>query len=227
MSTRGDSDQDGPVALVALGAAGAAGALAFLATLVSLHLLDPGIRVVADYVSDYANGPYGGLFATSVVVHGAGNLAMAAGLWRALGDTRAARQGAVLLGLAAVGLVAGGVFPTDPPESPATWVGVVHRTAASTSFAVELLALVVLVPAFRDRPLWRGHALLTRVLSIPAGLALAWLVVAIAKGWPPGLPERLALAIFLAWELWTGLRLSVSRPTDSNRLRARPGRCSA
>lgn len=195
------------------GGAGASGALMFLAALVALHLLRTDLSPVADYVSDYANGPYGGLFTSTAIVHGAGNLTMAYGLWHAVARSRAGRWGVVLLAVAALGMVVGGAFPTDPPGATSTTVGLIHRVAATVAFPVELVAVGVLVEVFRLRPQWREHARWTRAASVLAAVSLAWFVGALAFGWAPGLPERVTLGVFLGWELATGVRLlSVGRP---------------
>lgn len=208
-SGTGDTTDSGSAAgLRWLGGAGAGGASAFLAALVALHLLRAAdLSPVADYVSDYANGPYGGLFTISAIVHGAGNLAMAAGLWLAFKGSRPGRWGVGLFGLAALGMLVAGVFPTDASGAPSTLVGAIHRGAADVAFTVELIAVALLARAFRDRRGWKAHARLTRVVGVLAAASLAWLVAALAVGWPPGLPERATLAVFLAWELTTGLRL--------------------
>lgn len=185
-----------------------------------MHLLRADLSPVADFVSDYANGPYRRLFATSAIVHGVGNLAIAAGLWLVFEGSPSGRWGVGLFGLAALGMVVAGAFPTDAPGASTTVAGATHRGAATVSFVAELVALVLLAPAVRDRLGWRAHAWLTRVLAVLAAYALAWLAAAIAAGWPPGLPERAALVVFLVWELATGLRLLVA-PAAARR-RARP-----
>lgn len=194
-----------------LGAVGTAGALAFLSALVALHLLGTGLSPVADFVSDYANSPYGGLFATTAIVHAVGNLTMSVGLWLAFGNSRAGRWGVGLLAVASMGMLIAGAFPTDAPGAAQTVAGTIHRGAVTISFPLELVALVVLAAALRSA-LWRTHATFTRILSVLAAAALAWFATALAVGWPPGLPERATLAVFLVWELGTGIRLLV-RPS--------------
>jgi hypothetical membrane protein len=195
-----------------LGGAGVGGGLAFLGTLVVLHLLRADLDPVANYVSDYANGPHGGLFTVSTITHGAGNLAVAAALWVVFAGSRSGRWGAALLAVSALGMLVVGMFPTDAPGASPTTVGTVHQGAATIAFPVELVAVVLLTPALRVRLSWRVHAQLTRVVSVLAAASLVWLVAAQAAGWPQGLPERATLAVFLAWEVATGLRLLIAPP---------------
>lgn len=209
-----------------LGAAAASGAAVFLAALVGLHLLRPDLSTVRDFVSDYANGPYGTLFIVAGLLHGLGNLALTVGLLYTAGETRAGRWGVALLAVSSVGLLTGAAFPTDPPGAPTTTVGLIHRTSAYLSFPVELVALTLFAIVFADRLAWRTHARLTRVTCLLAAVALVWLVVVLSAGGPPGVPERGALAAFLVWELGTGLRLLIS-PGEGGRVHLRQRRRTA
>ena len=191
------------------GTVGLVGVLVFWAGQAALHALRTDLSVVNDYVSDYANGPGGSLFTVSTLVHGVGNLAIAAGLGYALGRrNRAARAGVLLFALAAIGLLVAATFPTDSAVAPLTVTGLVHRVAATESFAVELAALALLALAFRADSAWRDYLNLSLALTVVAAIMLAWLLVAIGVGWPPGLPERAALLAFTVWELTTAVLLA-------------------
>lgn len=195
-----------------LGAVGVLGAIVFWAALAVLHDLRPDLSVLDDYVSDYANGSGGTLFTLAVLAHGAGNVAIAAGLRRDLGRGRVAGLGVLAFAVAAVGFILAGVFPTDPAGASTTVTGWVHRGAVTGSFAVELVALVLLAPVFRARPAWRDHLPLSLSLTVAAAVALLWLVVGIANDWVPGLAERSALAAFTVWEFATALRIALAAP---------------
>lgn len=191
------------------GTVGLVGVLVFWAGQAALHALRTDLSVVNDYVSDYANGPGGSLFTVSTLVHGVGNLAIAAGLGYALGRrNRAARAGVLLFALAAIGLLVAATFPTDSADAPQTVTGLVHRVAATGSFAVELAALALLALAFRADAAWRDYLNLSLALTMVAAIMLAWLLVAIGAEWPPGLPERAALLSFTVWELTTAVLLA-------------------
>lgn len=201
------------------GVAGLLGVLVFWGTQAALHVLRTDLSVVDDYVSDYANGAWGPLFTVGVLVHGTGNLAIAAGLARALSPIRAlgatrparcARAGVLLFTVAALGLLVAGVFPTDPADAPQTLTGLVHRSAAFGSFAVELVALALLAVALRADAAWRRYVPLSLAITTTAGIMLAWLLVAIGAELPPGLPERAALLSFASWEFATAVLLTRS-----------------
>lgn len=203
------------------GIVGVVGVLVFWTTQVALHVLRRDLSVVDDYVSDYANGPWGALFTVGTMVHGVGNLAIAAGLGYALTPVRAvyaARAGVVLFVVAAVGLIVAAIFPTDPAGAPQTVTGQVHGLAASGSFAVELVALVLLAVAFSADAVWRSYLRVSLAITVTAGITLAWLLLAINRQWPPGLPERSALLAFAGWEFATAILLArTSRSSKSAR----------
>jgi len=184
------------------------GVLVFWGGQVALHVVRPELSVVNEYVSDYANGPWGPLFTVATLVHGVGNLAIAAGLVFALRPKGAARAGVVLFAIAALGLFVAAVFPTDPTDAPQTVTGLVHRVAATGSFAVELVALALFGLASRVDAAWRSHLRLSLVFAVVAAFMLAWLLVAIRAEWAPGLAERAALLTFTVWEFRTAVRLA-------------------
>lgn len=174
----------------------------------ALHALRSDLDVVNDYVSDYANGPWGSLFTAATLVHGVGNLAIAVGLGYALGRNLAARAGALLFAVAALGLLAAGFFPTDSTDAPQTVTGVTHRVIAAGSFVVEFAALVLLGLALRADAVWRNYLKPSLALTVVAAITLGWLLVAILVEWPPGLPERAALLTFTVWEFTTAVLLA-------------------
>ncbi|MEO5317575.1 DUF998 domain-containing protein [Arthrobacter sp. CC3] len=204
--------------------------MVFWITQVALHVLRGNLSVVYTYVSDYANGPWGSLFIAGTMVHGIGNLAIAVGLGSALAPVRAvhaARAGVMLFVAAALGLFVAAIFPTDPAEGPPTFTGLVHGLAASGSFAVEFVALILLAVAFRADAAWRSYFRVSLVVTVTAGITLAWLLLAINLDWPPGLPERSALLAFTGWEFATAVLLARdSRPPESARHAPEPRRAS-
>lgn len=199
------------------GTVGLIGVLVFWAGQAALHVLRGDLSVVDDYVSDYANGPWGWLFTVATLVHGVGNLAIAAGLGYALRRNRVARAGALLFGLAALGLFVAAIFPTDPAGAPQTLTGLVHRVTAMGSFAVELVALALLGLAFSADAGWRSYLRLSLALTAVAALALAWLLLAIVVDRAPGLPERAALLTFTVWEFTTAALLAYPRGRSGQR----------
>lgn len=206
---RPDRDVSPRVRLIrGCGFLGLAGGTTFAAVLVVLHLQRPELSVLGDFVSDYANGRLGGLFTFGVLVHGLGNAAITVALGWALPRRGTAVLGTLAFGLATVGLLLGGLFPTDADGAAPSFSGLVHRAAVTAAFPVELLALLLLLAAFRVSPAWRGYAPWSLGITVAAAAALGWLFVAVQTGQAVGLAERAALGAFLAWELSTGYRLT-------------------
>ena len=154
-------------------------------------------------MSELANVPGGWLFTAAAIGHAAGNALVSVALYRALRD-RAAAAGGVLFALAAAGLAATGIFPIDAPGAARSAAGTVHLTAASASFAAELAALLFFSASFAAKTGWRGSARVSLMLSVFASAGSATLLSALALDWRQGLAERVAVATFMAWELWAG-----------------------
>lgn len=193
----------------AFGIAGVLGVAWFGAAMLFLQgAMGSGADWTRHYLSEFANGPDGWLFASAAVGHAAGNLLIGIGLYRALRG-RAAAAGSVLFALAALGLAMTGIFAIDAPGAARSAAGVAHSAAASTSFAVELGALLLFSAAFMARPASRRAARVSYALTVLALAASAMLVAALALGWRQGLAERAAVAPFMAWEFWAGAWLSL------------------
>ena len=133
--------RDGASLIRRCGMFGLIGVPVFWGGQAALHALRTDLSVVNDYVSDYANGPWGPLFTVATLVHGVGNLAIAAGLGYALGSARAARAGVLLFTVAAFGLV-GLVIATSRRHrafavaaAVAAYITAAYWFTSSTSFA--------------------------------------------------------------------------------------------
>jgi len=191
------------------GALGLLGLLAFLASLLVLHLnlANTNIDWMRYYVSYLANEPLGWVFTVGALVHGSGNLALTLGLRGALPQGRQRSGVTLLLGLAAVGILLAALFPIDPPNHLPSASGRIHRSAASATFILEFVAMCIFSTAFDRHPYWRRQRPVSRLLSIAAAVALVVLAIAIHRDVAPGLAERVALAVFLAWEAWIAVQL--------------------
>jgi len=193
--------------LAAFGLAGLLGASLFATSLIVLHLSRADVDWTRHYVSQFANGRLGWLFVSAAIAHGCGNLVLDLGLRRSL-DRRPLRTVAVLLfGVAAAGIVVAALFPIDPPGQAPTVDGLIHRAVATASFPVELVALFLFSAAFAGQPGWRERRKTSFALATIATVALAGFFLAVLLDRMPGLAERLALASFLAWELWAAGQL--------------------
>ena len=158
-------------------------------------------------------GELGWVQIANFVVSGVLTVAFAVGMRRALHGGRGGTWGPLLVGVYGLGLIAGGVFVTDPAlgfppgtapgiPSEVSWHATVHAIAPVVAFNAVIVACFVLLRRFVALK-QRGWAIYSAATGILA-LALA--------AWPSqqGISWRLALAVMLtfAWEAALAVRLS-------------------
>lgn len=161
------------------GLAGLLGASLFTASLILLHLVRTDVDWTRHYVSDFVNGRLGWIFVVGTIAHGAGNLGLTLGLHKSL-DPGPLRAWAVFFfGLVVAGIVVAALFPIEPAGLPSTPVGLVHRTAATASFALELVALFLFSAAFARHPRWRRRKAVSLVLSTIAAAGMTGFFLAV------------------------------------------------
>lgn len=188
---------------------GFAGAAVFLISLILLHLNRSGFDWLGEYASDLANGSNGWLFGLGASSHGLGNLALAVGLWLTLEPGRPRNWGVSLFALAATGMLMAAVFSTDPSGAGPTLEGIMHRAAAGLAFFAELASLYLFSIAFQSARFWRPYHGFALTLAVLSTLALTLFLIAIQLSSAAGLVERLALAVFMLFELWVAWRLLI------------------
>lgn len=163
-----------------------------------------GYRPLRHPVSSLALGPAGWTQRANFVITGLLTLAFTAGMWLA-GPSRA---GATLIGVWAAGLVAAGLFRTDPvsgypPGTPdrldhPTRAGAAHDGASLVGFLA--LTAACLVYATTGAAVWAGYSAASGVVFAAtmalAGVAFAQHPRLVAHG---GLVQRASITVGLAW----------------------------
>lgn len=195
--------------MVALGAI-AASALA----LVTLHIVSPEFAPSWRMVSEYANGRHGWLLTAVFLSWALGSLALLAGLWP-LAFGGLAVTGLVLLALAAVGQVMGGLFDINHKlHGPAAMIGIPSLAAA----CVVLQIAMARVPGLAVPPVWVAHLTWVGFVLMIATLMLFFSALKAAginptaqsgplADLPPGVTGYLGWAnrlIFAGSYLWVG-----------------------
>ncbi len=193
------------------GLLGLLGVVVLITSLVIVHSKITNFDWMNEYVSNLVNEPLGWIFIIGTLVHGCGNLALTMGLRGALRPGRLRTWATLIFGLAAFGILLAALFPIDAPDSALSLTGGIHRAVASATFTLELAAFFIFTLEFRRDRRWHRHQAVSLVLSISAAIAMMMFVIAIQVEVAPGLAERIALAIFLAWELWVCFQLIRSR----------------
>lgn len=121
-----------------------------------VDLLNPGWSPVERMVSYYVHAPRGGWL---ISVCGVILAAASGGLLRmAATRTRGGRAGLWLLGVWCVGVLAAGLFPTDPYghwDQPLSLAGALHGMGGLLAFTVLPVAAILLLRAWRPDSRWR------------------------------------------------------------------------
>lgn len=157
-------------------------------------------------------GSWGWVQIANFVVAGALSVGFAMGLRRALHPGRAGTWGPLLVGLYGMGLIAGGVFVTDPalgfpPGTPdgipaeVSWPAAAHGVAPVVAFNAVIVACFVFVRRFVGlrRWGWAVYSAATGVLALsfaawPSQAGISWrlaVAVALTFGWETALAWRL------------------------------------
>lgn len=199
------------------GVLGLVGALFFITSIGSLQAVRKDVDWTTHYVSDFVNGPIGWLFVVATLVHGLGNLSLGLGLARSLRASTSSLASRFVVA-SAIGILVAAVFPTDPANGTQTWSGFVHGGAVTASFALELVAVLILATNISQIGGWKGYARMSLALSLFVVGGLGAFVILRFAGQLPGLGERVALAAFTAWEVWASLRLIQLQHGEEQRL---------
>ena len=196
------------IALLALLAQ--AGMLAGAGILLLLHPLRPELNPVIQHVGEYALGPFGALLAVAYLALGGGALALAGALARGRAFVPRTWVGVALLGLWGGGLLVAGIVPAIllRPGAPEPATRFIHGLAELVAFPSIAAALIVIGKRFRLDDRWRDWSRPALLLACAALAAYAALLVApFAGSYPTGIPQRLFLALVLAWLYRTAGRL--------------------
>lgn len=163
-------------------------------------------------VSQLGTGDRAWLFTTTFVVGGLLLGLFAVGLRRTLRNGPAAVWGPIMITVAAIGLIVGGLVPTDPAldyppgarSAAVSTAGAVHQVAGLMIFAGLASAAFILTRRLRrDRPGWANYSLITGILIIvlafAAGIAYRLDTLGLWRPAPAGLLEQLSLLLGYCW----------------------------
>lgn len=164
-----------------------------------------GFDLARHDLSLLANGPWGWVQITNLVLAGLMSIAAAIGVRRALRGGRGGTWGPRLIGLYGLGLVAGGVFLADPmggfppgtPDGQAamSWHGVLHMVSGAVGFLALIAACFVLARRFagQGRTAWAWYSRATGIVflvgfaGVASGststIAVLGLWVGVVAGW--------------------------------------------
>lgn len=205
-------------------AGGVIGPLLFIVVFLIEGATRPGYSVWRNYVSDLELSNQGWEQIANFLVCGLLCIGLAVGLRRTWPTGRASFWGPLLIGLFGLGLVAAGVFLTDPGRGyppgaplkgdPQTWHGYAHGINGAVLFNIVLpAACFVLARRFAVESRSRGWATYSRITgALILAISLVSLVGApLAENGafpvPDGLIQRTQIIIGWMWIALTALRL--------------------
>ena len=149
----------------------------FILTVLVQDYTRPGFNPRIHLLSLLSLGDWGWVQIVNFVLAGVLNLLYAIGLWKRLHPGRAGTWGPILIGAYGLGLIAVGVFRTDPsqgyppglsaPTQP-SWHGAIHALGGLFIFVVLAAALAVFTRFFlaRGERWWALYCLASAVLLL-------------------------------------------------------------
>jgi len=162
---------------------------------VAVHVVT-GLDPISRRLSEYVHEEGGFLMVAAFIAIGLGMIGLGLAIRTATG--RLAPWVATLVGLAGVGMIVSGLYPTDP--GPATISGLLH-SRASGGATLALIGASILW-SFRTP----GRDRLLMGLSVAAAL-LGVVSVALHETGVSGLGQRSLWVVLLAWLLLAAVRL--------------------
>ena len=189
---------------------GMAAAVVFVAVWLIEGALRPDYDPTYHMVSELSLGDRGWIQIANFVQMGAGMLAYAAGVYRALN----APAGAILLSIFGLGLIASGVFVTDPLrgyppgvalEAPddVSWHHKIHEASGPLAFLALLGACLTL--AGRLDSAWQLYTVVTAIVGL--GLIIATALTYQRDTANTGLVQRALLLVYCSWIVLLGIHL--------------------
>ena len=199
-----------------------AASVAALLCLAGLHFLSPEFDPSWRVVSDFALGSYGWVLALMVTAWELSSWTLAFAQWPAM-ETNGGKAGLVLIGIAGLGEALASVFDLRSPalHGLAGALGIPTLPIAAILISVALSHSQVCSSARRVLLLTANLTWISFVLMVAAMLTLTRRI----RGFrlPIGWPNRLLVAIYLAWAItvaWKRIRLrgKISRPIETSSL---------
>jgi hypothetical protein len=172
--------------------------------LAGLHIVRPELSALSDRLSEYANGRYGPIMTASFITLGAGTVVLGLAMLSTGPTTGQARVVPFAVLVAGCGLIASGVFPTDPLGAPTTAERIHSLASGMASLALITAAVACAVRARARRPRERiGPA--DRLAWVALGLGAISPVLHETR-WT-GLSQRLLWLTLTAWLFITAWQL--------------------
>jgi hypothetical membrane protein len=223
MLTEKNHVQDNSLTIKLLLGCGIVGPLLFIVVFLIEGATRPGYSAWRDYVSDLSLSDQGWMQVVNFLICGLLTLGFAIGLRLVLRTGKGSVGGPLFLGLFSLGLIAAGLFTTDPnlgypPGAPMnghqTLHGTVHGIAGIAVFFSVALASLIMSRRFAGDPRWKGwaaYSIITGIVVIVFFIASNVTAVLDETGRlpnsPTGLLQRIAIIVGWGWVALLAMRL--------------------
>lgn len=188
---------------------------AFVAALVALHILDPGLDPLNEYMSVYGRREFGWLLQAGAMLLGVGAIANGLGLRATLAPGKRVLPAWLLMLVAGCGLIAGGLFITDPTGATgSTLSGLIHDLAGFAVLLSLLGAAWLLRGVFSRDTHYRDLDGIQLWFAVV--LSLATVALFVLPG-PIGLTQRILYGVIVVWlvVLATKIRRTADLPAGA------------
>jgi hypothetical protein len=194
----------------------------FVVAIIALHVLDPELSVVNEYMSVYALGDYGWLERLGSAALGLGTIAIALGLRDTLAAGQRVAASWILIAVAGLGFLASALFVTDPTGTTAyTISGAIHDLSGLVGLPSLLIASWMLRGVFARDDQYRHLAGTELWFAVLLTVATVILFATPATGLPVGLTQRAFFVVVVTWLFVLAANIrrmrTSSRGSDSTR----------
>jgi hypothetical protein len=158
-------------------------AILFLVILCSMHFIKSDLNPSWNFISEYEVGNWGWLMRLAFISLGAGCGLLAIGLWNKLSVI--GKIGIGMLLISAIGLLMGGIFKTDPLNTPVnlqTQAGKLHQTAAMLDM-IPFAALLITVALFQKKS-WKGNKPMLVFMLVLVWFGFIYFVASVKSQFP-------------------------------------------
>ena len=189
---------DRKISFLALGSI--IGPILFTIIVIVLGHLRPGYSHISQLMSELGEvgAPNAVIMNLATAILGISILMFAFGLHYGLTSGKRWKAGPILMMVAGICMVAGGIFPCDPGCVPVSFTGTVHFIASTIGFPAVIFAPFALSQQFKNDKLWQGYRLYSIVTGAFTVILVPLFISEVFVVWN-GAIQRLILGILLLW----------------------------
>jgi hypothetical protein len=182
--------------------------LLFFTLQIFFHFIDTGYNPIRETISMYVWCSYGIIQTTAMYLMASVMFTLFLRLYFILLRNSRTLTGLIILGLISIGMLLVAIFPTRAYNALLTWKNILHVATAIAVSGFFPIALLLLAPAFRQKPALKmlyPISAATAGIAIAVGLIGAIMIVGNLPGL--GIVERILMLNSLIWIMLLGIKL--------------------